>query len=298
MSAKDSSKANGVSESIPNEELSTISSSSSSSSNSPSQDYQQSISLEPIETQQTYDIPYSEGYSINPPPRDRPVRMYCDGIYDLFHYGHARAIEQAKKSLPNVYLIVGVCNDYDTNTKKGKTVMFERERYESLRHCRWVDEVVEDAPWIIDYVCHDDLPYASVDTDDVYEFVKRQGKFWPTSRTENVSTSDLITRIVRDYDKYLRRNLERGLTAKELNISFIKEQELSLQKHVEGIRNHIKKSVNNTRTDLLTEISDLKAELKAVASFWEDRGTEFARNFGSMFDNHVMVFRIKHNSAN
>jgi choline-phosphate cytidylyltransferase len=36
--------------------------------------------------------------------------------------------------------------------------------------CRWVDEVVEDAPWVIDldflakhridFVAHDDLPYA------------------------------------------------------------------------------------------------------------------------------------------
>lgn len=46
--------------------------------------------------------------------------------------------------------------------------------------CRWVDEVLPDAPWVItadfltdhniDFVAHDDLPYAdnSGQTDDVY----------------------------------------------------------------------------------------------------------------------------------
>lgn len=46
--------------------------------------------------------------------------------------------------------------------------------------CRWVDEVLQDAPWVIteefltkhniDFVAHDDLPYAdnSGQTDDVY----------------------------------------------------------------------------------------------------------------------------------
>jgi choline-phosphate cytidylyltransferase len=43
-----------------------------------------------------------------------------------------------------------VCNDALTHRLKGKTVMDQFERAESLRHCKWVDEVIENAPWIID----------------------------------------------------------------------------------------------------------------------------------------------------
>ena len=60
---------------------------------------------------------------------------------------HVQALEQAKKSFPNTYLMVGCCNDKLTHAMKGQTVMEDRERYESLRHCRWVDAVITDAPW-------------------------------------------------------------------------------------------------------------------------------------------------------
>lgn len=125
-----------------------------------------------------------------------------------------------------------MCSDNETHKRKGKTVMSDIERYEAVSHCKWVDQVIPDAPWFvtqdfldkyqIDYVAHDAEPYQSSESGDVYSFVKAQGKFLPTQRTGGISTSDLITRIVRDYDAYLRRNLERGVSAKELNISFLK----------------------------------------------------------------------------
>jgi choline-phosphate cytidylyltransferase len=150
-------------------------------------------------------------YEINNPPTDRPVRIYADGVYDLFHFGHALQLRQAKLSFPNVYLLVGVCSDSLVEEHKAHCIMNHAERCEAARHCRWVDEVIPDAPWImdaeflstweIDYVAHDEEPYVSAGHDDVYSFVKEQGKFIPTRRTPGVSTSELLERIVSGYRK-------------------------------------------------------------------------------------------------
>ncbi|KAJ0980835.1 hypothetical protein J5N97_009090 [Dioscorea zingiberensis] len=184
--------------------------------------------------------------------RKRPVRVYADGIYDLFHFGHARALEQAKKSFPNTYLLVGCCNDELTHRYKGQTVMTEAERYESLRHCKWVDEVIPDAPWVItkefldkhkiDYVAHDALPYADASGagNDVYEFVKALGKFKETKRTEGISTSDIIMRILKDYNQYVMRNLARGYSRKDLGVSYVKEKRLRVNMGLKKLQEKVK----------------------------------------------------------
>ncbi|KAI0351589.1 hypothetical protein OH77DRAFT_1429412 [Trametes cingulata] len=170
-------------------------------------------------------------YRINRPPVGRPVRIYADGVYDLFHFGHALQLRQAKLAFPappdapphvvsGVHLLVGVNSDEQCAQHKNNTIMTHAERCEAVRHCRWVDEVVPEAPWVIDaafiekyqidYVAHDEDPYASSGHDDVYAFAKSQGKFLPTRRTPGVSTSELLERIVSGYrhrmfDKKLAR---------------------------------------------------------------------------------------------
>lgn len=204
------------------------------------------------------------GYRTNDPPSGRPVRVYADGVFDLFHLGHMRQLEQAKKAFPDVYLMVGVTGDKETHKRKGLTVLSGSERAETVRHCKWVDEVVEDCPWIvtpefleehkIDYVAHDDLPYVADEGDDIYKPIKEAGKFLVTQRTEGVSTTGIITKIVRDYEQYIARQFKRGTSRQELNVSWLKKNELDLKRHVAEIKDSIRMNWTTTGQEVGKEL--------------------------------------------
>ena len=206
------------------------------------------------------------------------IRVYADGVWDCFHFGHANALKQAKTVFKNCKLIVGICSDQDTHKYKGKTVMTMKERAESVRHCKWVDEVIENAPWILNkqflkknnihFVAHDAVPYVNptlsqeaqqnnnddnvkfnlyaLDPNDCYYLPKTLKMFLPTERTDGISTSDLINRIVKDYDIFIRRNFKRGYNEHELNVSFFRAKKIKVGDKIKKI----KKSVQNKFEDI------------------------------------------------
>jgi ethanolamine-phosphate cytidylyltransferase len=64
----------------------------------------------------------------------------------MVHFGHANACRQAK--LMGTYLIVGVHSDEEITKHKGPPVFTEQERYKMVRAIKWVDQVVENAPYV------------------------------------------------------------------------------------------------------------------------------------------------------
>jgi choline-phosphate cytidylyltransferase len=74
------------------------------------------------------------------------LRVYVDGVFDVLHYGHMKLFEQIKNKFPDCHLIAGVCNDQETELYKRTTVMSNEERCETIRHIKWVDQIIPKSP--------------------------------------------------------------------------------------------------------------------------------------------------------
>ena len=182
----------------------------------------------------------------------KKVRVYSDGCFDLFHYAHARQLEQVKKILENVELVVGICSDEDITKNKGTIVMNNAERCESLRHCKWVDKIIFPAPWVptlqflndhnIDFIAHDALPYSTADSEDCYEPMKRAGRFLATLRTPGVSTTELLIRILKDREDYYERNLKKGYSRNSMNLNYFEYFYIQARGVFHNVQRCLKKS--------------------------------------------------------
>jgi len=156
--------------------------------------------------------------------------------------------------------------------------MNEIERAEAVSHCRYVDQVIIDSPWIvtldfinlhqIDYVTHGEDDSYDEDGNDCYKFVKDIGRFMTIKRTDGISTSDLIMRIVKDYDAYVRRNLSRGFSAKDLNISFFKETQLQMEKTYEDLSNSVSVSVTIVGDNIQDRTEGFMHFIKKNGKIW------------------------------
>ncbi|KAJ6839219.1 ethanolamine-phosphate cytidylyltransferase [Iris pallida] len=140
--------------------------------------------------------------------KKRPVRVYMDGCFDMMHYGHCNALRQAR-ALGDV-LVVGVVSDDEITANKGPPVTPLHERMIMVGAVKWVDEVIPDAPYAIteefmkklfneydiDYIIHGDDPCLLPDGTDAYALAKKAGRYKQIKRTEGVSSTDIVGRML------------------------------------------------------------------------------------------------------
>ena len=155
-------------------------------------------------------------------------RVYVDGCFDLMHFGHANALRQARAIASfastggkeggdvegaevEVELIVGLVSDEEILRCKGPPVLPEQERVKCVRAVKWVDDIIANVPYEltrefveelfsekygIDCIVHGDDPCYLPDGTDAYAIPKALGKYREIKRTEGVSTTDLVARLL------------------------------------------------------------------------------------------------------
>ena len=131
-----------------------------------------------------------------------------DGCFDMMHYGHANALRQA--ATLGDELIIGLVPDEEIKVHKGPPVFNEGERRMAMEAVKWVVEVIMGVPYDvtddlmnhlftehrIDYIVHGDDPCYTADGKDAYANAKRRGKYKEIKRTEGVSTTDIVGRML------------------------------------------------------------------------------------------------------
>ncbi|MEX0761256.1 MAG: adenylyltransferase/cytidyltransferase family protein [Dehalococcoidia bacterium] len=136
------------------------------------------------------------------PGGSKITRVYVDMVADLFHYGHVNFLRQAKKH--GDYLLVGVHADETVMAYKRRPILSMEERVASVKGCRYVDEVVPNAPltidraWInqhnINLVMHGD-DFSSELEELCYKVPIEMGIYRTVGYTPGISTTEIIARI-------------------------------------------------------------------------------------------------------
>eukprot|EP00300_Choanocystis_sp_HF-7_P002826 c12143_g1_i1.p1 GENE.c12143_g1_i1~~c12143_g1_i1.p1 ORF type:complete len:459 (+),score=133.24 c12143_g1_i1:63-1439(+) len=138
----------------------------------------------------------------------KEIRIFMDGAFDVFHYGHMNAFRQGRAL--GTFLVVGINSDESITECKGTApVLNDEERTGAVAGCKFVDVVEPGCPYImnekylryvidkynIDYVVHGDDP-CIVNGKDVYEVAQKMGKYRTIPRTEGISTTDIVGRML------------------------------------------------------------------------------------------------------
>lgn len=136
----------------------------------------------------------------------------------------------------------------------------------------------------IDFIAHDAVPYGAPGETDLYQKFRDAGMFVETQRTEGVSTSDVVARIIKDYDSYVRRNLARGYDRKELNVGYFSVCQLirlwPLRLWLFFLFEAQKYKVQDKIDKIKDKITD---KGKEMIHKWEERSRDLILNFLDMF---------------
>lgn len=129
-----------------------------------------------------------------------PIVVYVDMVADLFHLGHVDFLRRAKEY--GDILKVGIHNDKTVESYKRQPIMNMKERIYVVESCKYVDEVIPDAPLVIsqDYLANHNIDiviHATGLTEEskIMMYGQILDKLKIIDYTDGISTSIILERV-------------------------------------------------------------------------------------------------------
>lgn len=129
-----------------------------------------------------------------------PIIVYVDMVADLFHVGHVEFLRRAKEH--GDILKVGIHNDKTVESYKRQPIMNMKERISVVESCKYVDEVIPDAPLVVsrdyleshnvDIVIH---PTGLTEESKTMMYGQILDKLKVIDYTDGISTSIILDRL-------------------------------------------------------------------------------------------------------
>ena len=133
------------------------------------------------------------------------TRVYMDGVFDLFHRGHIEAIKKCKNFGDEI--VIGVISDKDAESYKRLPLINENDRIEIIKNLKIVNEVIPNAPLILnkEFIIDNNLDIIVHSFSNEKDFEKQKeffkipiemGIFKKINYYSKVSTTDIIKKII------------------------------------------------------------------------------------------------------
>jgi len=156
---------------------------------------------------------------MKPPSKSSKV-VYIDGAWDMFHCGHLAILKKIKKR--GDYLLVGVHGDATVNRNRGGNLplMNLQERVLSIIGCRYVDDVLIDAPWditseMVAFLNITEVVHGTISDairgeqhdvcDERYRYPKEAGLFSIVESPTDFNLKNIVDRIQGNQKKFLEK---------------------------------------------------------------------------------------------
>ena len=156
-------------------------------------------------------------------------RVYCDGIFDMFHFGHLSHFKKIITLFSEpIILVVGLISDNIATNYKRKPIVDESSRLKIIKSCVYVNEtfitdelrMTEEylTKFNIDFVVHGFTPEDRIKQSVFFEIPIKLGKFIELDYHQGISTTNLINRTVTNLDQSVRHEDIYNLLQERMNI--------------------------------------------------------------------------------